>query len=214
MHQKMHKTAQKILNLATLCDTCWQHSGCNSAALGAAPSSEIWKCKAPSAPLVILVPRAPPCLPEMIHREPLRYSQIFGDRNLASFESPRTWQFCIGLTCCNAAKKHLQHNMCRYRMIYIYTSQSDLMKSRYFRCAFFFQTLPKSLHFTCSPQVCLGLVRMTTHTATGQVDSWTKLPGRPRLEPVLQVSPAPWSPRLGGVWSPQTTPIVAVYSPA
>ena len=69
------------------------------------------------------------------------------------------------------------------------TSQSDLMKSRYFRCAFFFQTLPKSLHFTCSPQVCLGLVRMTTHTATGQVDSWTKLPGRPRLEPVLQVSP-------------------------
>ena len=38
------------------------------------------------------------------------------------------------------------------------TSQSDLMKSMYFRCAFFFQTLPKSLRFTCSPQVCLGLV--------------------------------------------------------
>ena len=45
-----------------------------------------------------------------------------------------------------------------YMYIYIYTSQSDLMKSLYFRCAFFFQTLPKSLRFTCSPQVCLGLV--------------------------------------------------------
>ena len=45
-----------------------------------------------------------------------------------------------------------------YVYIYIYTFQSDLMKSLYFRCAFFFQTLPKSLRFTCSPQVCLGLV--------------------------------------------------------
>ena len=53
----------------------------------------------------------------------------------------------------------------------------------------FSQTLPKSLRFTCSPQVCLGLVKLTTHTATGQVYSWTKLPGRPRLEPVPQVSP-------------------------
>ena len=41
------------------------------------------------------------------------------------------------------------------------------------RCAFFFQTLPMSLRFTCSPQVCLGLVRMTTHTATDQVNSWS-----------------------------------------
>ena len=78
--------------------------------------------------------------------------------------------------------------------IYIYTSQSDLMKSQYFRCAFFLQTLPKSLRFTCSPQVCLGLVEMTMHTATGQVNSWSSylvapgwnlfhryhpLPGRP-----------------------------------
>ena len=31
--------------------------------------------------------------------------------------------------------------------------------------------------------------QLTTYTAAGQVDSWTKLPGRPRLEPVPQVSP-------------------------
>ena len=98
---EMHKTAQKTLNLATLCDACWQHSGCNSAALGAAPSSEIWKCKAPRAPLV---PRAPPSLPEMIHRESLRYPEMFRDRNLVS-----NFPNLGALHWPHAAQKHLQY---------------------------------------------------------------------------------------------------------
>ena len=69
-----------------------------------------------------------------------------------------------------------------------------------------------SFHLLSSGLPWVG--QLTTYTAAGQVNSWTKLPGRPRLEPVPQVSPRPWSPRLGGVWSPQTTPTIAVYSPA
>ena len=64
-----------------------------------------------------------------------------------------------------------------------------IFESQYFRCAFFFQTLPISHHFTCSPQVCLGLVIPTTYTATDQVHLWSSYLVAPGWNLFLQVSP-------------------------